>query len=79
MKIRGVIRQLDPVGRVVIPIEFRNLLDLKAGDPIEIILKEDSIELKKFTEASCTFCGSKRGLKEFKGKYICSRCLKALK
>lgn len=79
MKIKGVVRQLDPVGRVVIPVEFRNLLDLKPGDPVEIILKSDTVEIKKFTEATCVFCGSRRGLKEYKGKYICSRCLKNLK
>lgn len=77
MKVKGVVRHLDPVGRVVIPIEFRNLLEIKPGDALEISLKGTEIVIKKHSD-SCIFCGSTRGLKEFKGKLVCNRCQKSL-
>ncbi|MCX7831496.1 MAG: AbrB/MazE/SpoVT family DNA-binding domain-containing protein [Actinobacteria bacterium] len=77
MKIRGVVRHLDPVGRVVIPIEFRNVLEIKPGDPLEIILQGNEVVIRRHTE-SCIFCGSSRSLKEFKGKKLCSRCQKSI-
>lgn len=77
MTVKGVVRQLDPVGRVVIPIEFRKLLDIKPGDPLEIILTGNEVVIRKFSEA-CVFCGSKEGLKKFKGLNVCSKCRKQL-
>lgn len=77
MKIKGVVRQLDPVGRVVIPVEFRNIMGIKPGDPIEIVLQGSEVVLRKYNE-SCALCGSTRGLKEYKGKLICSRCAREI-
>lgn len=77
MKIKGVVRQLDPVGRVVIPVEFRNIMGIKPGDPIEIVLQGNEVVLRKHSE-SCVFCGSTRGLKEFKGQIVCSRCVREI-
>lgn len=74
MKVKGVVRNLDPVGRVVIPVEFRNLLNIKPGDPLEILLQGNEIVIKKHSDF-CIFCGSKRGLKEYRGRQVCSRCV----
>lgn len=73
MKSTGVIRNLDDLGRYVIPMEIRKSLDIKEKDPIEFFMEGDSIILKKF-EACCTFCGATKDIIRFKGKNICLQC-----
>ncbi len=74
MKSTGIIRKLDELGRVVIPIELRNKFNISEKDPIEIYVDGSNIILKKY-EVSCIFCGKSENLKEFKDKQICSNCL----
>ena len=57
MKSVGTIRKIDELGRIVIPIEIRNKLNINEKDLLEIFIEENSIILKKFEE-SCVFCGS---------------------
>lgn len=78
MKSTGVVRKVDELGRVVIPIELRRTLDIEEKDPLEIFVSEDMIVLKKY-ESNCVFCGSNNKLTVFKGKNVCSSCLKQLK
>lgn len=73
MKSTGIVRKVDELGRVVIPIEIRNKFDIKEKDPIEIYVDGSSIILKKY-EPNCTFCGSSKNLIEYKGKMICGKC-----
>ncbi|MCI8641326.1 MAG: AbrB/MazE/SpoVT family DNA-binding domain-containing protein [Clostridia bacterium] len=73
MKATGIIRRVDELGRVVIPIEIRNQFNIVEKDPIEIYVDGSSIVLKKF-EPNCIFCGSTKNLIEFKGKLICEKC-----
>ena len=77
MKSTGIIRKLDELGRVVIPIELRNKFNISEKDPIEIYVDGSNIILKKY-EISCIFCGKSENLKEFKDKQICSACLSKL-
>lgn len=77
MKSTGIIRRLDELGRVVIPIELRNKFDIAEKDPIEIYVDGSNIILKKF-EPNCVFCGSSKKLKEYKGKLVCEKCLDKL-
>ena len=77
MKSTGIIRKLDELGRVVIPIELRNKFNLSEKDPLEIYVDGTSIILKKY-ESNCIFCGKSEKLKEFKDKQICSNCLNKL-
>ena len=74
MKSTGIIRKLDELGRVVIPIELRNIFNLSEKDPLVIYVDGSSIILKKY-EVNCIFCGKSDNLKEFKDKQICSSCL----
>ena len=74
MKSTGIIRKLDELGRVVIPIELRNKFNISEKDPIEIYVDGSNIILKKY-EVSCIFCGKTENLKEYKDKQICSNCL----
>ncbi len=74
MKSTGIVRRVDELGRIVIPIELRNKLKIEVKDPIEIYVDGSSIILKKFQE-DCVFCGSTKKVVDYKGKLICSKCM----
>ena len=73
MKSTGIIRRVDELGRVVIPIELRNQFNIVEKDPIEIYVDGSSIILKKF-EPNCIFCGNTKNLISYKDKLVCSKC-----
>lgn len=73
MKPTGVVRRVDELGRIVIPIEIRKTLGINIKDPVEIFLQGNSIMLKRH-ESSCTFCSGTKELTDFHGKYICKAC-----
>ena len=74
MKATGIVRRVDELGRVVIPIELRNKFDIKIKDPIEIFVESNSIVLKKY-EPNCVFCGDTKDLVEYNGKLVCKKCI----
>ena len=78
MKTTGIVRRIDQLGRVVLPIELRKTLDISEADVMEIFVEQDSIVLKKYGPMSCIFCGERDEVIKFKGKCICSECLKKL-
>jgi transcriptional regulator, abrB family len=78
MKSTGIIRNIDTLGRIVIPMEMRNKLKISEKDPIEIHVEGNTISLKKY-EPDCIFCGSSKNVVEYKGKNICEKCLAELK
>ena len=77
MKTTGIVRPVDGLGRIVLPIEIRRNLDIQERDQLEIYLEGDRIILCK-SESACIFCGSTRGLSEYKGKNVCRECVKHL-
>ncbi len=77
MKSTGIVRRVDELGRVVIPIEIRNQFNIVEKDPIEIYVEGSSIILKKF-EPNCIFCGSTENLYNFNDKLICENCSKKI-
>ena len=78
MKSTGIVRKVDELGRIVLPIELRRTLDIEEKDSLEIYMDGPSIVLKKFQPA-CIFCDSGRDVVLFKGKSVCSRCLRQLR
>ncbi len=78
MKSTGIVRKVDELGRIVLPIELRRTLDIAEKDAIEIYVDGDAIILRKY-EPTCIFCGDSRGVESFKGKNICAGCLRELK
>ena len=78
MKSTGIVRRIDELGRVVLPIEIRKNLSLSSKDAVEIFVNEDTIILKKY-EPACIFCGSLDDAQIFRGKIICEKCLEELK
>ena len=73
----GIVRGLDKLGRIVIPIELRNNLKIKYNDEIEIFVKDNSIILKKY-EPSCIFCCKIKDLTTYKNQIICKKCIRNL-
>ena len=78
MKSTGIVRNVDELGRIVIPKEIRLKMNIRSSDPIEIYVEDNKIILTKY-EHSCMFCGSGAELASFKGKKICATCLNELK
>ena len=68
---------MDELGRIVLPIELRRTLDIGEKDAIEIYVEGTSIVLKKY-QPSCIFCGESKKVVDFKGKNVCSKCLREL-
>lgn len=77
MKSTGIVRKVDELGRIVLPIELRRTLDIAERDTLEIFVSEDTIMLKKY-QPSCVFCDSAKSIVAYKGKNVCSGCISAL-
>lgn len=78
MKSTGVVRRLDELGRIVIPIELRRTLDLADRECLEIFTEGDQIILKKY-QPTCIFCGEAKDVINYKGKNVCKQCLEDIK
>ena len=78
MKSTGVVRQLDTLGRIVLPIELRRTMDIGVKDMLEIFVEDDHIILKKY-HPSCIFCSDARDVSSYKGKLVCKNCLAELR
>ena len=78
MKSTGIVRKVDGLGRIVLPIEMRRTLDIAERDSLEIFVDGDSIILKKYQPA-CIFCDNTKDIISYKGKNICPDCINKLK
>ena len=77
MKSTGIVRKVDELGRIVLPIELRRTLDINEKDPLEIFVDGGSIILKRY-EPACIFCNDARDIINYKGRNICPNCIKEL-
>ena len=77
MESTGIVRRVDELGRVVLPIELRRTLDIEIRSPLEIYVDGDLIILRKY-EPACIFCGEAKDVVNFKDRIICNDCLKEL-
>lgn len=77
MKSTGVVRKVDELGRIVIPIELRRTMSIEEKDALEIYVDTDKIILKKY-EPACIFCGNAEEVINYKGKNLCKNCLTEL-
>jgi transcriptional pleiotropic regulator of transition state genes len=77
VKATGIVRKVDELGRIVLPIELRRTLDIEERDSLEIYLDGEKIVLQKYEQA-CLFCGATRGLSVYRGKNICHECIRNL-
>ncbi|MCI8442464.1 MAG: AbrB/MazE/SpoVT family DNA-binding domain-containing protein [Provencibacterium sp.] len=77
MKSTGIVRKVDELGRVVLPIELRRTLDINEKDSLEIFVDGNQIILQKY-EPACILCQSNGEMVSFNGKNICRDCLSKL-
>lgn len=77
MKSIGIVRKVDELGRIVLPIELRRTLDIEVKDSLEIYVDGSQIILKKY-EPACIFCGNAKDIVTYKGKNVCRKCLSEL-
>lgn len=75
MKSTGIVRRVDELGRIVLPIELRRTLDIAERDELEIYLDDDKVILRKY-EPSCVFCSSTHALVNYRGRNVCSVCIR---
>ena len=78
MKATGIVRKVDELGRIVLPIELRRTLNIRHEDPIEIFVDGDYIMLKKY-EPACIFCCNAKDVITIRGKNVCAECLQQIK
>ena len=77
MKSIGIVRKIDELGRIVLPIELRNKMDINTKDSVEIFVDNDKIILKKY-QPCCVFCGNADNVTMFKGKLVCRDCIEEM-
>ncbi|MGM0651413.1 MAG: AbrB/MazE/SpoVT family DNA-binding domain-containing protein [Bacillota bacterium] len=77
LKSTGIVRKVDELGRVVIPIELRRTLGIEVKDALEIYVDEERIILKKY-EPACLFCGNADNVKHFGSRIVCRECINKL-
>ena len=75
MKTVGSVRHIDPLGRIVIPKDMRNRLEIEEGDSLEMILDDNTIVIRKYNPA-CILCGNTKDIVTFRGKNFCPNCVK---
>jgi transcriptional pleiotropic regulator of transition state genes len=78
MKSTGTVRKLDAMGRVVLPIELRQTLNLKTNDSLEIFIDGNKLVFRKY-EPGCLLCGEIQSLRSVHGKNMCQKCLDTIK
>lgn len=77
VKSTGIVRRVDDLGRIVIPMELRKILDIEPRDSLEIFVEGDTVILKKY-EPQCVFCGQAKDVETFKMKNVCKDCAREL-
>ena len=77
MKATGIVRNIDELGRIVIPKEMRRVMDIASSDPVEIFVEDDAVIVKKYVPV-CRFCGSGENLTEYLDQNVCRGCIEKL-
>ena len=77
MKSIGIVRKVDELGRVVLPVELRRTFNIEEKDALEIYTEDDCIILKKYNP-SCIFCGNTENIVQFNNKNVCADCINEL-
>ncbi len=75
---KGIIRDVDKMGRVVIPKEIRDQLNIKnEDDSLEVFMEGDNIVLRKY-RPTCFFCNKLEETVNFYGYSVCVNCIEKL-
>jgi len=74
----GIVRRIDALGRIVIPVELRRTLGINVHDPLAMRLENGSIIIERFRE-SCAICGAEGEMVTVKDRSVCVDCVGAVK
>ncbi len=77
MRTTGIVRNLDPLGRIVIPKEMRRILGIEERDPLEILVEDDNIILRKY-EPCDIFTGDTEELIDYHGKLVSRKSIEEM-
>ena len=77
MKSIGIVRNVDRLGRIVLPVELRKTLGVEIGDAMEIFTDCETVMLRKYTPG-CVFCGTRDATLMQMGKRVCAECAQTL-
>ncbi|MDP4132705.1 MAG: AbrB/MazE/SpoVT family DNA-binding domain-containing protein [Bacillota bacterium] len=77
MKSTGIVREIDSLGRIVLPKSIRNIFDMKPKDSVEIYTEGSMVILKKYAPF-CVFCEGSDDIVYYKGKNVCKKCVQEL-
>ena len=77
MKSTGIVRPIDQLGRIVLPKELRDILDISPKDCLEVFVDNEKIILKKYAP-NCCFCGNDEEMTLYHGKLVCRPCMRKL-
>jgi transcriptional pleiotropic regulator of transition state genes len=78
MRDTGIVRRVDELGRIVIPMELRRTLGIRVKDPLSISMEGERIIIEKFHDA-CALCGSEEDVTMVKDRAVCARCVADIK
>ncbi|MEF3304263.1 AbrB/MazE/SpoVT family DNA-binding domain-containing protein [Paenibacillus sp. GYB003] len=76
MKSVGIVREVDELGRLVVPIETRRVLNWQEGDAIEFFYDDEKgvVMARRYRVQECMFCRDTTGLQYYKQHFVCSNC-----
>ena len=74
----GIVRRVDDLGRIVIPMELRRTLGINVKDPLSISTEGERIILEKHKD-SCVLCGATEEIVRVKDRAVCADCVGAVK
>ncbi len=77
MQATGIVRRVDDLGRIVLPKELRETMNIEEKDPVEIYVEGEKVILKKY-QAGCQFCGDSENLISVEDRKVCRECVSEL-
>lgn len=77
MKSIGIVRNLDNLGRIVIPKEMRRILEIEEKDPVEMLIQGDAIVLRKYVPSDI-FTGSTEDLIDYHDKMVSKKSIEEM-
>lgn len=77
MRSLAMLRKVDELGRIVLPMEIRRMFDIATRDALEIFIDDNKIILKKY-EPACMFCHSADNVIVYENRNICKKCVEKI-
>ena len=74
----GIVRRVDDLGRIVIPMELRRTLGIREHDALSISVDGERIVLQKYS-AACAICGSESDIQVIRERPVCADCIEEIK